>query len=149
MRKQEKRKRAENKTNQLRVEFLHGIEVLNGSLQAGLSIENAWREVEKETRSLYGENSEFYQELREMNHRTAHNMPIEKMFLDYAYRCKLEEMIQFAELMEFGKRSGSNWKEIIDTTANQMKERQEAKQQIEVMVAEKKMEQQIMNIVRL
>ena len=145
LRKQEKRKRAENKTNQLRVEFLHGIEVLNGSLQAGLSIENAWREVEKETRSLYGENSEFYQELREMNHRTAHNMPIEKMFLDYAYRCKLEEMIQFAELMEFGKRSGSNWKEIIDTTANQMKERQEAKQQIEVMVAEKKMEQQVMN----
>lgn len=149
LRKQEKRKRAENKTNQLRVEFLHGIEVLNGSLQAGLSIENAWREVEKETRSLYGEYSEFYAELREMNHRTAHNMPIEKMFLDYAYRCKLEEMIQFAELMEFGKRSGSNWKEIIDTTANQMKERQEAKQQIEVMVAEKKMEQQVMNLMPL
>ena len=142
-------KYVEHRKTQLRTEFLHGLGVLNSSLQAGLSLENAWREVEKETRSLYGENSEFYCELKEMNQRTAHNMPIEKLFLSLAYRCGLDEMIQFAELMEFGKRSGSNWKAIIDTSVNQMKEREEAKQEIEVMVAEKKMEQQVMNLVPL
>lgn len=139
----------ERKENQLREEFLHGISVLNASLQAGFSMENAWREVEREIRYLYGESSEFYQELKEINQRTAHNTPIEKLFLEFAYRCKLEEMIQFAELLEFGKRSGGNWKQIIDVTVNQITERQEAKQEIEVMVAEKKMEQEIMNLLPL
>ena len=140
---------AEKKKNQLREEFLHGITVLNASLQAGFAMENAWKEVEREIRHLYGEGSEFYQELKEINQRTAHNTPIEKLFLEFAYRCKLEEMIQFAELLEFGKRSGGNWKQIIDVTVNQMTEKQEAKQEIEVMVAEKKMEQEIMNLLPL
>lgn len=146
---QTKRKVQEASRIRLQEEFLHGISVLNSSLQAGLSMENAWKEVEKETRYLYGTSSEFYLELKEMNQRVAHNMPIEKLFLEYAYRCKMEDIIQFAELLEFGKRSGSNWKKIIDVTVRQMTEQQEAEQQIEVMIAEKKMEQQVMNVMPL
>lgn len=133
----------------LQEEFLHGIGILNGALQAGLSMENSWKEVERETRLLYGETSKFYNEIKEMNQRVAHNAPIEKLFLEFAYRSKQEDIIQFAELFEFGKRSGSNWKKIIEATVNQMTERQEARKQIEVMVAEKKMEQQIMTIMPL
>lgn len=133
----------------LQEEFLHGISVLNSSLQAGLSMENAWKEVEKETKFLYGSSSEFYLELKEINQMVAHNQPIEKLFLEFAYKCKVEEVIQFAELLEFGKRSGSNWKRIIEVSVGQMTERYEAMQQIEVMVAEKKMEQQVMNIIPL
>ena len=54
---------------QLREEFLHGIGVLNTTLQAGFSMENAWKEVEKEVRCLYGEHSQFYLEIKEMNHQ--------------------------------------------------------------------------------
>ena len=147
--RQTKRASQEAARIKLQEEFLHGIGVLNSSLQAGLSMENAWKEVEKETRLLYGTSSEFYLELKEMNQRVVHNMPIEKLFLEFAYRCRLEDIIQFAELLEFGKRSGSNWKRIIDVTVSQMTEQQEAKQQIEVMVAEKKMEQQVMNVMPL
>ena len=130
-------------------EFLHGISVLNSSLQAGLSMENAWREVEIETKILYGDKAQFYLGLKEINQKVAHNAPIEKLFLEYAYQTKLDDMIQFAELLEFGKRSGGSWKKIIDITVNQMMEQKEAKQQIEIMITEKKMEQQIMNIVPL
>ena len=133
----------------LQEEFLHGIGVLNSALQAGFSMENAWREVEKESRILYGEQSKFYLGLKEINQKAAHNAPIEKQFLAFAYQCKMEDMIQFAELLEFGKRSGSNWKQIIDVTVCQITEQQGAKKQIEVVVAEKKMEQQVMNIVPL
>lgn len=139
----------EARRTKLLEEFLHGIGVLNSSLQAGLSMENAWKEVEKETKFLYGVSSEFYLELKEINQRVAHNVPVEKLFLEFAYRCKLEDVIQFAELLEYGKRSGSNWKRIIDVTVSKMTEQYEAKQQIEVMVAEKKMEQQVMNIIPL
>lgn len=142
-------KRKEQKMQKLREEFLHGIEVLNSSLQAGLSMENSWREVEKDARCLYGERSEFYTAIKEMNQRIAHNMPMEKLFLGVAYQCNVEEMIQFAELLEFAKRSGGKWKQMIDVTASQMKEREEAKLQIEVMVAEKRMEQKVMNMIPL
>lgn len=147
--REEKRKQEEMRRSKLQEEFLHGIGVLNSALQAGLSMENAWREVEVETRQMYGASSEWYLAIREMNQKVAHNTPIEKLFLEFAYKTKLEDMIQFAELLEFGKRSGSNWRKIIESTVNQMTERQAARQEIEVMVAEKKMEQQIMNVLPL
>lgn len=146
---QEKRESLEASRSKLQEEFLHGISVLNSSLQAGLSMENSWKEVERESRILYGERSEFYLEIKDINQRVAHNTPVEKLFLEFAYRSRIADMILFAELLEFGKRSGSNWKKIIDTTVYQMNVQQEAKQQIEVMVAEKKMEQQIMNMMPL
>lgn len=143
------RTQKEERQMKLQEEFLHGIGVLNHALQAGLSMENAWREVERETKMMYGSASEFYLAMKEMNQKVAHNSPIEKLFLEFAYKSKLEDMIQFAELLEFGKRSGSNWKKIIENTVIQMTERQAAKQQIEVMVAEKRLEQRIMNILPL
>lgn len=147
--KEDEIKKQEEKNNRLKEEFLHGITVLNASLQAGFSMENAWKEVEKETKNLYGETAELFLELKEINQKTAHNAPIEKLLLDFAYRCKVEEVIQFAELLEFGKRSGSNWKNLISTTVAHLSQRQEAIKEIEVMVAEKRMEQKVMNIVPL
>lgn len=147
--KQRREKGVEKRKNRLQEEFVNGISVLNSSLQAGLSMENAWKEVEKETKLLYGENSLLYMELKEMNQMVAHNIPIEKLFLEFAYKCKIEDVIQFAEIIDYGKRSGSNWKHIIDTTVNRIQERHDARGQIEVMVAEKKMEQQIMNLMPL
>ena len=149
MRRYEKKLEKEKRQKKLKDEFLHGIEVLNASLQAGFSMENAWKEVEREIKFLYGEDAEFYLELKEMNNRVSHNIPIEKLLLAFAYQCRLEEIIQFAELLEYGKRSGSNWKHMIDVIVQQMMERNEVKQQIEVVVAEKKMEQQVMNILPL
>lgn len=147
--KSARKRGVEERRNKLQEEFVNGISVLNSSLQAGLSMENAWKEVEKETRFLYGEESLLYLELKEMNQMVVHNVPIEKLFLEFAYKCKVEDVIQFAEILDYGKRSGSNWKKIIDNTVSRISERYDAKQQIEVMVAEKKMEQQIMNIMPL
>lgn len=147
--KNTRKKGLEERKSKLQEEFVNGIAVLNSSLQAGLSMENAWKEVEKETRFLYGDEALFYLELKELNQTVAHNVPIEKLFLEFAYKCKVDDVIQFAEILDYGKRSGSNWKKIIDTTVSRISERYDAKQQIEVMVAEKKMEQQIMNLMPL
>lgn len=130
-------------------QFMNGIRVLNIALQAGMSMENAWMEVEKETRLLYGEGSFFYQKIREINHAVTLNHPIEKQFLKFAQETKLEEIIQFAELFDYGKRSGGNWKIIIDCTVQRMNEKFETEKQIEVLVAEKQMEQQVMNVIPL
>lgn len=131
----------------LQEHFMHGMQILNTSLQAGLSMENAWREVQKESGILYGEASDFFLEMKEINQTVAFNMPIERLFLDFAHRSGVEDIISFAEIFDYGKRSGGNWKKIIDGTVLRMCERYEAQKEIEVMLAAKKLEQQVMNMV--
>ena len=104
---------------------------------------------EKEIKMLYGNNALLYLELVEMNHSVSLNMPIEKLFLQFAGRTDLEDVIWFTEILSYGKRSGGNWRKIITSCVFRMCEKQEAKKQIEIMVAEKKLEQQIMNIIPL
>lgn len=149
IRKEEKERKKEKRQQELREQFMSGMRTLNASLQAGMSMENAWIEVQKETQLLYGEKSNFFLEVAEMNHSAALNIPIEKLFLDFANRTGIEDMIQFAETFEYGKRSGGNWRKIIESIVHRMSEKYEAKQQIEVMIAEKQMEQQVMNFIPL
>lgn len=149
IRKEAKEKGQEIRMQQMQEQFLNGIKTLNTSLQAGMSMETAWREVEKETKLLYGEDSLFYQEIAGMNNSVSLNIPIEKLFMEFANRTGMEDLMQFAETFDYGKRSGGNWIKIIESTVYRMSEKYEAKQQIEIMVAEKRMEQQVMNVIPL
>lgn len=141
------KKRKKEQIQELQEHFMNGLQVLNASLQVGFSMENAWIEVQKETKLLYGDSSEFYLEICKINQSVALNMPIESLFLEFANRCEVEEIIRFAEILDYGKRSGGNWKKIIDNTVLRMTERYEAQKEIEVLLAEKRMEQKIMNVV--
>ena len=142
-------KKEKEKKQQIREHFMQGLQVLNESLQAGFSMENAWKEVEKEILLLYKESSVFYQEIRQMNRSVTFNMSIESLFSKIAYRLEVEEMVNFAQIMEYGKKNGGNWKRLIEDTVLRMLERYETQKEIEVMVAAKKMEQQIMNVMPL
>ena len=112
-------------------------------------MENAWQEVEKEVKILYGETAVFYQYVKEVNYLVSLNRPVERCVFEFAQKTKIQEIIQFAEVFEYGKRSGGNWKKIIGNVVQRLQEKLEAKQQIELMVAEKKLEQQVMNVIPL
>lgn len=130
-------------------QFISGMRTLNTSLQAGLSMENAWKEVEQETKSVYGEKAPFFKAVQEINHSVAVNMSIERLFLEFAYKTEIEDIVSFAEIFSYGKRSGGNWKRIICSTIQRMSEKYDAKKEIAVMVAGKQMEQKVMNIIPL
>lgn len=147
--KQEKERGRERRNQQLLEEFVNGIRVLNTSLQAGISMENAWREVQKELQIMYGEHSLLYKEIKEMNHSVALNVPIEKLMLAFAYRSGLEDIITFAELLEYGKRSGGNWRRIIGEVSQHIQDKYDARREIEVMIASKRLEQQVLNMIPL
>lgn len=147
--KREKREGKLRQDSALQNEFVNGIKVLNTALQAGMAMENAWHEVEKETELMYGKESLFYQEVKEIQHAVSLNMPIEKVLLEFAYRSGIPDIMSFAEVFAYGKRSGGNWKKIIDTTVFRIQGKHETKKEIEVMIAAKKLEQQVMNIMPL
>lgn len=147
--KREKEQGKERRNQQLLEEFVNGIRVLNTSVQAGISMENAWKDVQKELFVMYGETSLFLKEVKEINHSVALNIPIEELILGFAYRSGLEDIIIFAELFEYGKRSGGNWRRMIQDVVQHIQDKYDAKREIEVMVASKKLEQQVLNVIPL
>lgn len=147
--KREKQKQKELRSQKLLDEFVNGIRVLNTALQAGLSMENAWREVQKELFVMYGDSSLFLKEVKEINHSVALNVPIEKLMLQFAYRSGLEDIILFAELFSYGKRSGGNWRRMTQDVIQHIQDTYDARKEIEVMVASKQLEQQVLNVIPL
>lgn len=139
----------ERKDAEMEEEFIHGIKILNASLQAGMSMENAWIDVEDELCLTYGNTSSFYLEVQEMNRLVQMNIPIEKQMLEFAYRSGIEDIISFAEIFHYAKRSGGNWKRIIDSTVSHISEKYEAYKEIQVMISGKRMEQNVMNVIPL
>lgn len=132
---------------QLATEFLDALRTISASLLAGLSVENAWREAEKEIGELYGTESNLYRELKEMNQSVALNIPLERLLEDFALRSGNADIAAFAEVFSFAKRSGGNFVTIIAGTAGHMRQRYETEREIQVLVASRKMEQKVMNLV--
>ena len=98
---------------------------------------------------IYGKESLFYKEVKEFNQQISLNIPVEKILLDFAYRTEIDDIVSFAEVFDYGKRTGGNWKKIINTSVYRMAEKQDVGKEIEVLVAEKKIEQRVINIMPL
>ena len=146
---QEKKRKKEERKRKLHKDFLEGLKLVSANLLAGYSMENAWREMEKEFATLYADTSIFYLEVKEINRLVEMNIPIENLVYDFAYRTGINDLIHFAQIMQYVKRSGGNWKKIIDETIFRMEEKYEIENQIEVLIAGKRFEQKIMNVVPL
>lgn len=81
--KKKVREKEKEKQNQSMLkQFIHGIRVLDTALQAGLSMENAWIEVQKEIGILYGKDVMLYQYIKEVNHLVSLNKPVEQCVLE-------------------------------------------------------------------
>ena len=65
--KRQKKAGEEQMQLQLAKEFVDTLRSISAALLAGFSIENAWKEAEKEILALYGKRSYMYQEVKEMN----------------------------------------------------------------------------------
>lgn len=133
------------KTKLLR-EFKDGMQSVVVALQAGYSMENAWKESEKEITELYGEDALFVSELRRINAAVDMNQPIEKLLYEFADRSHCEDIRDFAEVFLFAKRSGGDFCKIMQTTIRHIGEKMEVESEIQTIISAKRMEQKIMNI---
>lgn len=130
---------------QLLEEFKAAMQALSAALLAGYSMENAWRETEREMTGLYGKKGLIVKELCRMNAAVRVNEPVEQVLAEFAGRSGCEEIEGFADIFLFAKRSGGDYVKIIRTTIGKMNGRMEVEQEIAAVLAGKRLEGRIMN----
>ena len=139
----------EKRQGQLLLQFRDGMQAVAAALLAGYSMENAWREAERELRKLHGEDADMVCEFARMNAAVRMNEPLEQELQHFADRSGCEDIESFAEVFSFAKRSGGDFVGIIQTAVLRISGKIEVEREIATAVAGKKLEGRIMNLMPL
>ncbi len=131
----------------LHIQFKDALYFLSVSLSAGKSLETALMETHKSLSGIYPDQEcDMLRELEIMNSRILMNEPVEKAFYDLAQRSMIEDIKSFADVIMISKRAGANLVEVIKNTSATIREKVEIKQEIETLIAGKKLEQKILTV---
>lgn len=142
----EKKKRSQGR-ERLRSEFKDAILSVAANLRAGYAVENAFRETMQEMKVLHGREAPIYREFYKIVQGLANQISIETLMQQFAGRANLEEIQEFADIFAMAKRSGGNLTEIIYETAAVISEKIDVEREIQVLLAAKRLEQNIMSII--
>ncbi len=143
-----KREIIKKRKNELLIQFKEALYALSTSLSAGKSIEIAFEEALKDLLILYPDtNTYIVREFQYIVRRLEMNEIIEDVLADFAKRAGLEEVSSFVDVFITCKRTGGNIVEIIKSTSNMIVDKIHIKQDIETILAQKKFEQKLLNII--
>ncbi|MFP3155729.1 hypothetical protein LQZ18_15130 [Lachnospiraceae bacterium ZAX-1] len=137
----------ERQKENLQFQFRDCIQMAATALNAGYSLENAFVEARKDLVPLYGDGASMSKELQYMNGQVQLNIPLEKLIQDLAERSGVEDIQSFSQVFGFAKRGGGDFIKIFMDTVQKISERMEVMREIKTVMAAKKLEQNIMNIV--
>ena len=129
------------------LQFRELVASVNGSMQAGYSMENAFREAGRDMVELYGKEAAIIREINNINRGVQNNIPITELLRNFAKRSQIDEIDNFTEIIAVGKSSGGKLPEIMNSYIKMIDEKVEVLQEIETMVSARKYEQRIMNII--
>lgn len=133
----------------LEYEFEELLSCMSSLLSAGYSLENSIYESKKELLLIYDSDALIIRELSHMCHGIEMNKPVETMFVDLANRSGISDIITFAEMISISKRTGGDMIAIVRQTIDVIHNRHEVNNEINTMIAAKKYENKIMNLMPL
>ncbi|MBE5865667.1 MAG: hypothetical protein E7292_05550 [Lachnospiraceae bacterium] len=142
----ESERRIETTREELIGEFKECILSVAASLKAGYAVENAFVESRNDMRLLYGEESVIYAELEHIRRGMVINITLEELLSDLAVRSGSDDIVQFAQVFAIAKKSGGRLPDIIQTTAEMIGRRIDARQEIRTLLSGRQMEQNIMKL---
>lgn len=129
------------------LQFKEGIGALSGALSTGYSLENAFGEARDELELLYGKEAVIVKEFGTVTNKISLNRNIEDAITELSEGIDSEDARNFAAVFRYAKRSGGDLIKIIKEAADNIEAKQRVKEEIEVMIAAKRFEQKIMNII--
>lgn len=145
--KQRKKERAKKDNNEFCKKFRDGIMSVSFALNVGYSIENAFIQAVEELELIYGRDSDITIKFRYIVVRLGQNENIEDIFMDFAEESKVEDIIYFAEIFRYAKRSGGDLISIIRNTTQIIQQKEEVLSEIDTIISGKRMEQRVMSII--
>jgi len=145
----EKREYRKRQQYEITLEFREGLLGIAAALGAGYSMENAIGEARKDLVLLYGESSLLASEFEKMDRQFDLNQPVEKVLIDFAGRWQTEDIKHFVKVFQTAKRTGGDLISITRLAAEKISERIEVRREIHTMIAGKRMESRIMNLIPL
>lgn len=132
---------------ELTLGFKEVVETVAGNLQAGNSVENAFRHAYGDLRPLYGEEADIIKELMAIGRGLDSNLVLESLLLDLGKRSEVSDIMDFADIFSAAKRTGGNLREIISDTAQTISEKIDMKRELRILISEKQFEQKIMSVI--
>lgn len=134
--------------NNLNLQFKEALYALSSSLSSGKSIEMAFKDSLNDLFILYPDpNTYIIREFQYIIRRIDMNETIEKVLSDFADRAHLEDISNFVDVLITSKRMGGNIVEILKNTSNVIADKIHIKNDIDIMLSEKKLEQRLLNII--
>lgn len=134
---------------ELQLQFKETIVAVATALNAGYSIENAWREARNEVEKMYGARALMVQELNYMLAHVELNVSLEELLYDFALRSALEDVNSFCQVFLFAKRSGGDFIGIIQATSNRIGRKVDLQREIATDLAARRLESRVMNLIPL
>lgn len=129
-----------------REQFKECILSVSASVRAGYAVEGAFLESRQDMIMLYGENSYVVKELRVLEQGLKNRESLEVLLREWGGRSEIEEVREFADVLAIGKRGGGSIPEIIDATSRIIEQRLILEEELETLLANKKLEQKVMNV---
>ncbi len=142
-----RKQKIEKRKKELTLQFREMMYSLIAGLQAGYSVENAFKNSYSDLVLLYGKEEMMPEEVEIINRGLRNNINIEELLFDLSGRSHIRDITDFAEVFSIAKRSGGNLPEILNNTASAISDRIDVSREIETQVSAKKMEQRIMDLV--
>lgn len=145
--KYRKKECLKKRANRMNMEFKELIRFLSSSLQAGMSVENAFSCAYCDMEKLFSSEAIMTKECEAIVHGIENNLVVEKLLLSLGERSGVEEINEFALVFAVANRSGGNLRDIIADTTDTINAKIEMKKEFEVAISSKKLEQRIMCVI--
>jgi len=126
--------------------FKDGIIAVSFALNVGYSIENAFGQAVDELTLMYGGDSDIVVKFKHIVIRLGQNENLEDILDDFAEESKVEDIMYFAEIFRYAKRSG-DLMAVIKNTAQIIQQKEEVMSEVDTIISGKKMEQRVMSLI--
>lgn len=140
-------KLCEKRKKQLQRQFKDLLNNVSANLYSGYSMENSFLRAKKEIEMIYGEGADMRNEIIKMEMQLKNNVQLEKIILDLGIRSGVEDIKTFSDVFASAKRSGGNYKEMIQNICEIITVKTDIEQEISTLIAGKMMEQKIMSLI--
>ncbi len=132
---------------ELTLQFKEALYSLSASLAAGKSLETAFRDALKDLSILYPDPDTFIiKELECLVRKLEMNETVESTLEDFAQRSHIEDIHNFVEVLRTCKRTGGNLVQVMKNSSDIINDKIVIKQEIGAMLAQRKLEQKILNV---